>query len=197
VDPLTRARSIGSIEEARALYRDWAEHYDRDVFDTMRVRGSRRIAELLALHVPDRSTPILDLGCGTGAVGGDLAGLGFSDVAGLDISPEMLAVAQRRRVYRWLSVADLNEPLVVDDRFGASVSAGTFTHGHVGASAIDQVLRLHEPGATLAWVVARDMWSEFEALLRATGASIVEANLEPIRDDAEDLARFIVARLPA
>ena len=104
---IARARSITSAGEAAAVYRDWAASYDDDVFGRLGFTGSARIAELLVAHLPDRSAPVLDLGCGTGAVGVRLAELGVTTIDGVDLSPEMLAIAERTGAYRTLSVADL------------------------------------------------------------------------------------------
>ena len=74
---LARARSLGSSGEARNLYRQWAKDYDADVFGRLKVTGTRRIAELLAGHLPPGgAAAIMDLGCGTGAAGLVLKDLG-------------------------------------------------------------------------------------------------------------------------
>ena len=195
---LERARALRSVSDAAALYRDWAADYDRDVFERSGVVGSARIADLLAGAVADRTTRVVDLGCGTGAVGVRLAEHGFGRVTGLDLSPEMLDVARGKGVYDHLDVADLNEATLSTryPAFGASVSAGTFTHGHVGAGAVPHLLAMLTPGAVVAWVVARDLWPAFRAALEPCGAAIVSADLEPIRRDADDRAHMVIARLP-
>lgn len=65
---------------------------------------------------------ILDAGCGTGRVGGRLAELGF-DVAGTDVDPSMLAVAQRISGVRWY-LADLAELALDEAPFDLVVAAG-------------------------------------------------------------------------
>ena len=60
------------------MYRDWAVHYDLDVFGTLGFTGTDRIVDLLAEHVPDRESAVLDLGCGTGAAGVRLRAHGFT-----------------------------------------------------------------------------------------------------------------------
>jgi SAM-dependent methyltransferase len=50
---------------------------------------------------------ILDLACGTGRIGAWVKGRSTADVDGIDITPEMLAVAQARRIYRHLRIADV------------------------------------------------------------------------------------------
>jgi SAM-dependent methyltransferase len=67
---------------------------------------------------------------------------------GLDISADMLAVAAKKGLYRKTIVADLSGTLnLPDSSYGAVVSSGTFTHGHVGPDALDELLRIAKPGA--------------------------------------------------
>jgi predicted TPR repeat methyltransferase len=93
---------------------------------------------------------VLDVGAGTGAVGRALAAAGCALVDGLDISPEMLAVAERKGGYRALIEADLTQALPLDaGAYGGAVSAGTFTLGHVGPAALDGVVRAVRKGGLL------------------------------------------------
>ena len=191
-----RARSLGSPAETIEVYRDWAERYDHDVFEVLGVTGTARIASLLAAHQPDRSSPVIDLGCGTGEVGVRLRALGFTDVDGVDLSPEMLAVADRKRCYSSTAVADLTEPSTLPvRRYRSSVSAGTFTTGHVGPGAVDSLVGLHEPGGVLAWVIAEPVWPAFESALGRCGVITVSATLEPIRADGPAESVMFVGRV--
>ena len=106
-DPIAKPRSLSSVEENEALYREWAATYDRDVFETLGFTGSARIADLVASYVPRRSTEVIDLGCGTGAVGVRLAVLGFERIDGVDLSPELLDIARAKGPYRSLTTMDL------------------------------------------------------------------------------------------
>ena len=54
------------------------------------------IAAWVARYVPVGEGPLLDAGCGTGLSGPSLKALGYDDIAGLDLSPEMLSVAARQ-----------------------------------------------------------------------------------------------------
>lgn len=196
-DHLTRARSLRSVADAAALYRDWAAEYDADVFERSGVIGSARIADLLADLVPDRNTRLVDLGCGTGAVGVRLAEHGFRRIVGYDLSPEMLQLAVTTRAYERLAVVDLNDPTIPEcepDVIGASVSAGTFTHGHVGAGAVPHLVRMLAPGSAIAWVVTAPLWPDICDALERASVTVLSADLEPIRRDADDLAHMVLAR---
>ena len=195
-DPVARverARSARSSGESAAIYREWAATYDDDVFGTLGFTGSLRIADLLAAHVEDREQAVLDIGCGTGAVGERLRQHGFGAVDGLDISSEMLAVAAGKGCYRHLDVVDLTDAEQLPrSGYGASVSAGTFTSGHVGAEHLGPILEALRPGAVVAWVVAQSVWDSFEQAI--TGFEIVSAELEPVRAGGAPESVMLVAR---
>jgi hypothetical protein len=60
----------------------------------------------------------------------------------------MLAQAEAKGLYRNRIVADLTCRLpIADGTYHGFVSAGTFTHGHVGAECLPELLRISAPGA--------------------------------------------------
>lgn len=196
-DPVMRARSLRSPDEAVAVYREWAADYDHDVFDVLGFTGTDRIAELLAAHLPDLGVPVIDLGCGTGGVAARLRTLGVTTVDGVDISPEMLAVAEGKGFYRSLMVADLTGPIAIPGAtYGASVSAGTFTSGHIGAEAVPEALRILRPDAIVAWVLAESCAGPIEAAMAAAGLTTVHRSIEAVRRDGPTESVMLVARLP-
>jgi predicted TPR repeat methyltransferase len=187
-----QARAARSVDETLASYREWAADYDRDVFDELGFVGSDRIADLLSDHLGDRTTPILDLGCGTGAVGSRLLTLGFRSIDGLDVSRAMLDVAARKGVYRALIEADLECPLAVASGvYGAAISAGTFTAGGVGPGVLAEVRRVLQPGATVAFVIGE--WGLFEPAL--ADWELLHVAEEPIRRGGPAEATMVVARV--
>ena len=193
---VARARALSSVEDAAALYREWAATYDADVFDAMGFTGSARIADLLAGVLDDVTDPVLDLGCGTGAVGVRLAELGFTTIDGVDLSPEMLAVGASTHAYRHVVVADLN---ALTDRlnapYAAAVSAGTFTAGHVGPNAVPRLIDLVRPEGFIAWVIGVSVWARFEPVLATDRLEILSEAVEPIRRDGGPEAVMFVARV--
>ena len=195
-DPVRHARSISSVEQAAALYAEWASTYDAEVFGELGFTGSARIAELLVGVLPDPTLPVIDLGCGTGAVGCRLAQLGVTVVDGVDLSPEMLAVAAGTGAYRRLTVADLNalgaQPY---PSYAASVSAGTFTTGHVGPDVVPRLLDLLRPEGIVAWVIAMAVWPQFEHVLATSKLAVLHDDVEPIRRDGPPEAVMFVARM--
>jgi SAM-dependent methyltransferase len=91
------ARGYRTVD-VRTGYGQWAATYERTVEDAMDV------ALLEALAAPPWATlrRAADLGCGTGRTGAWLRGRGVAAVDGVDLTPEMLAVARARGVYRRL-----------------------------------------------------------------------------------------------
>ncbi|NNE23088.1 MAG: hypothetical protein HKN11_10820, partial [Rhizobiales bacterium] len=75
-----QARVLQSADEARAFYRDWAADYDDDIAGTLKFTGGVDIARMLAQGVTDKSSRIVDLGCGTGLVGAELKTLGYDNL---------------------------------------------------------------------------------------------------------------------
>ena len=141
---LGSAYALEGVEQVKTLYRDWATTYDADFIERMGYAMPRIVAEVF-IRVGGVG-PVLDVGCGSGAVGVELAGY---RIDGLDLSPEMLAVAVEKGVYTRLIEGDLLKVLPLDSGgYRGIISAGTFTHGHVGPEALDELVRVSAPGAT-------------------------------------------------
>lgn len=79
----------------RATYATVAENYDRFVPPVREdIEDHALLTAFAELVAADGGGPVADLGCGTGRVTAALAAAGL-DVSGIDLSPEMLAVARR------------------------------------------------------------------------------------------------------
>ena len=160
-DLLQRAYDVKSPEEAIDLYRDWACSYDQQLEKGLRYVAPAVIAQMLSVAERDHTVRVLDVGCGTGLVGVSLSQLGFFQLVGLDFSSQMLNEARRKGVYRELIQADLNESLdLTPSTYGAAISCGTFTHGHVDARALDRIAPLLKPGAIFACTIHKAVWEE-------------------------------------
>ncbi len=158
-DMLDRAYTVSSSEDVQRLYRDWSKDYDQHLRDGLGYIAPAVLSAMLAQRVPDHKTKVLDVGCGTGLVGAHLAELGYVDIDGLDFSPEMLGVARRKNFYRKLIAADLNQPLnLSDESYGAMICCGTFTLGHVGPEALNELLRILKRGAPLVCTINTEVW---------------------------------------
>ncbi|MEO1679473.1 MAG: class I SAM-dependent methyltransferase [Pseudomonadota bacterium] len=143
---LDQAYEIHGAEDAKKLYGDWAATYDTSFGEAWGYVAPRRIAEIyLATRKTADDAPVLDVGAGTGLVAEALPGL---TVDGVDISPEMLAQAEAKGLYRDRILADLTATLpMADGSYDGLISCGTFTHGHVGPECLPELLRVARPGA--------------------------------------------------
>jgi len=141
------AYALDGAEDVKALYRDWAATYDADFVQAMGYVYPREVARVFAERRGAEDMPVLDIGCGSGAVA---QAVGTVEMDGLDLSPEMLEVAMAKGLYRRTIEGDLlGRVPIADGTYGALLSAGTFTHGHVGPDALGEVVRVGRTGALL------------------------------------------------
>ena len=164
---LDSAYALETPEDNLRLYRQWAETYDSEFVEAT----TYRFPEIVVRTYLEAGggQPCLDVGCGTGALAEHFPDGAVLD--GLDLSPEMLAVARRKGHYRNLIEANLKEPLPLpDSTYAGLVSSGTFTHGHVGAEALPELVRILAPSAFAVITVRPQVWADkgfeptFEAL---------------------------------
>ena len=167
---LEDAYAVDGPEANRELYASWAETYESVFLAENDYVYHRNVAAAFChgQESLDRlDGPVLDVGCGTGVVGAELARLGVGVIDGIDISPEMLAKAAAKTqggqpTYRQLFEADLTGPIdLPDDSYGGIVSAGAFTHGHLGAESINELLRVARPGARCSIGINSAHFEEF------------------------------------
>ncbi|MFQ5545206.1 MAG: class I SAM-dependent DNA methyltransferase [Acidiferrobacterales bacterium] len=180
---LERAYDLQSGDEALSLYRDWATSYDTDLVDPLGYVGPARVADIAAARCRDFNAQILDVGCGTGLVGERLASLGYRKMDGLDFSQEMLDVARTKNVYGVLINADLTQPLSIETAsYDFIVSCGTFTHGHVGPEALDELLRITRAGGIFCISINTEIYrsngfADKLSELENTGRVLVESRV--------------------
>lgn len=149
---LNKAYALETPEDNLALYADWATTYDTGFAIDMDYRLPQIVAEILGEQNPQG--PILDVGAGTGLIAQAFPTLGSVEIHALDISPEMLAVAMKKGFYARAVLADLTLPLQLEaNTYGAVVSSGTFTHGHVGPVALDGLLKVAKSGAVFVLAI--------------------------------------------
>ncbi|MFN0115360.1 MAG: class I SAM-dependent DNA methyltransferase [Paracoccaceae bacterium] len=180
-DSLDSAYAIRTPEDSVRHYGAWAVTYETDFAERMDWVMPRLVVGLY--RSLGGAGPVLDAGAGTGLLGVELAKDGVGPVDGIDISTEMLAVARGKGVYRNLSAADLTRPLAIGDGiYGGCVSSGTFTHGHVGTEAFDELLRVMRPGAVFAGSIHPGVYEAkgFAAAFAAFGSRIGDLALHPV-----------------
>lgn len=151
---LQQAYAVETPEDSIKLYKRWADSYDEEFVAATGYVAFQRAAEIFLQHADRPAGPVLDVGCGTGVVGLALRDGGANEVDGIDISQEMLDEAGGKQtssgdaVYGRLIQADLTRSIDIDDdTYAGIVSAGTFTHGHLGPESLDELWRIAMPGA--------------------------------------------------
>jgi predicted TPR repeat methyltransferase len=129
-------------EELSRAYAAWAAAYDGETA-ALGYWLPSLITSWVARHVPAGEGPLLDAGCGTGLSGPCLKALGYDDLAGLELSQAVLAIAGYRKAYRDLRQATLGGPLPwADGHFRAFFSTGVFTIAHAPASGLHELARV-------------------------------------------------------
>ena len=179
---LSKAYSLSSPEDSKRLYADWAESYDQDFVGEQGYILHLQVARHFVAS--GGQGPVLDVGAGTGVCGAALRELGISEIEATDISADMLKVAAAKDVYRSLFTADLLQGLpVADNSYGGIVSSGTFTTGHVGPQAIDELARVVKPGGLIALSInAKHFGSAgFAAKFETLNGSIYDLSLTNVR----------------
>ena len=144
---LENTYKLASAADIVDYYHTFATSYDTGFVQEMGYHYPKAIAEAYQKQATVDDTPVADIGCGTGIVAAELH-LAPDQIDGMDISPEMLALAQEKGFYRRLYEVDLTGDLsAIDNAYGAVVSAGTFTFGHLGPAPLRGLLRIARPGA--------------------------------------------------
>ena len=159
---LDRVYAATNPEELANGYADWAAAYDRETIE-LGYCLPFAITAWVARHVPKDAGILLDAGCGTGLSGPLLVSLGYGDLAGLDLSQEMLDIAASRGCYSDLRQGELGQVLPwPDNHFACFLSTGVFTLGHAPASSLDELVRITRPGGHAIFTV-RDKLLEGDA----------------------------------
>lgn len=144
---LENAYGVETPADSVAYYQDFAAVYDDGFVDALGYCYHTELAKLFHASLPNTARAVADIGCGTGIVAQAL-GLPADQIDGFDISPDMLAKAEAKGLYHRLVEVDLTQPLGPPPRrYGAVVSAGTFTHGHLGPGSLLALLDWAQPGA--------------------------------------------------
>jgi predicted TPR repeat methyltransferase len=160
---LNKVYTAKSSDELMDAYKDWAVDYDADTVGAFGYVAHIASADALDAALDgNRASYILDAGCGTGLVGAELAQKGYTRMDALDFSREMLDEAERKKIYGRHIHADLSRSLPIpDDHYDAVVCTGTFTYGHVKASAFDELVRITRPGGVICFTIREGAYEDY------------------------------------
>ncbi len=200
---LDNAYALGSPDDNKRLYDTWAATYDDDFAGAMDYRLPHIVAQAYA--DAGGAGPVLDIGVGTGLVGVVLAERGIGPIDGTDISPEMLAVAGKKGLYKGLFESDITLGMgVPDGTYAGAVSSGTFTLGHIGPDCLDEVFRVVRSGGLIVLSINRRHFDNagFAPKIEAIKANCAALAMPEVAiyganatgDHARDTALIVIAR---
>ena len=140
---LAKVSGNSSEIDPKVLYDEWAGDYNRDLINEYGyIAPSITVNKFNILH-PNKNIKIIDVGCGTGLVGKELSKLGYLNVDGYDISPEMLKIAKKLGVYKELKQTDFNkQPFTPSKTYDALICVGSFGYGALDPKAIKNLVAL-------------------------------------------------------
>lgn len=93
----------------KQLYERFSDFYDSNMCDELGYSGPENLTAAIEDIIDEReSLSMLDLGCGTGLAASKLKHR-TSRIRGVDLSPEMVAIARDRKIYDQLHVAEITE----------------------------------------------------------------------------------------
>ena len=141
-NPLDALYTKGAVTDTAGLYDDWAEKYEADL-KAIGYAAAERCAAALAIADPGLSSPVVDLGCGTGLSGEALKAVGFADIDGYDFSEGMLELARKKNCYRDVVNVDLSQSdAVLDKGYRHAALVGVLHHSHAPPEALSDTLAL-------------------------------------------------------
>lgn len=137
-------------------YDAWAAAYDKDVGD-LGYATPEAVAAAACQHFRERDAHLLDVGAGTGLVGGKLYDQGYRHLVGMDSSHGMLVEAARKGIYQLLCRMVLGHSLgFPDHHFDGLIAAGVFTSGHAPPDSLLELGRVVRPGGLMIFSLKWD-----------------------------------------
>lgn len=156
---LDLAYALETVQDNRNLYAAWAKDYENDFASKMDYILPNQVAKIFVEM--GGTGPVLDVGAGTGLAGQALSKLDVHPIDALDLSDAMLEVASEKNIYRNFFISDITQPIVTNNySYQGIISSGTFTHGHVGPNAIDNLIKVANDGAFFALSINKNHWIE-------------------------------------
>ncbi len=202
---LENAYKLKTAGDNIEYYDDFATVYDQDFAQDMGWYYPRAIAELYSEFATSDDLSVVDIGCGTGLVA-EALNLPVQTIDGLDISNQMLRIARYKDLYGNLYQIDLTKSLAsFSNTYGAILSAGTFTHGHLGPDELENIISLGRQHSLYIIGINRDHFSELEfdskieSLIAESTISPVEIREIPMfskkdHDHGSDIALVVIFR---
>ncbi len=147
---LEGAYDLETPEDNILYYKSFSKDYDRVFAEGLEYTYPKYVAEEF-LEYYNNNSYVCDIGCGTGLVANELKQIESNLIIdGFDISKDMINIAKEKNVYRDLYEIDLTKPIKkVPKNYSGIISAGAFTHGHLGPEIINNLISICIDGAIL------------------------------------------------
>ena len=160
-DWLKTVYSETSSSKLNKHYKNWANLYDTDM-SSWGYAYPLQLNKILTNKLKLKKTiKILDAGCGTGYVAEVLNKLNYKNITGIDFSKEMLSIARSKKIYKKLMCQSLNEKIELRSKqFELIICTGVLTSGHVGPSAMHELVRLLKPRGFLICSIAESVYKK-------------------------------------
>ncbi|GLW67088.1 SAM-dependent methyltransferase [Actinomadura rubrobrunea] len=129
--------------DVRTGYGQWVATYEDTVEDAMDIALLEELAEPSWGNVRRAA----DLGCGTGRTAAWLRRNGVSSIDGVDLTPEMLAVARSRKLHDHLREADVTDTGLEDGAYDLVIASLIDEHLPDLRPLYAEAHRIAEPGA--------------------------------------------------
>ena len=141
LDLLKGAYSLSTSDDNKIYYKSFAKHYDDVFVKSLGYIYPEEVAKILMSSFQIDGA-ICDIGCGTGLVAEKIKKINKKAIIdGVDISTDMLEISKTKKLYRNLFDLDLNGNLSdLSKNYAAIISAGTFTHGHLGPDVLRKLV---------------------------------------------------------
>jgi SAM-dependent methyltransferase len=134
--------------DVRSGYGEWVETYEQTVQDAMDLELLDGLREVPWAQMKTAA----DLGCGTGRTGAWLRERGVEAIDGVDLTPEMLAVARERGVHRKLVEADVADTGLDSGAYDLVITSLVDEHLADLRPLYAEAARLARPGGTYVLV---------------------------------------------
>ena len=153
----------------RELFDDYAHRFDSHLVGSLAYRAPQQLVESLRhTGLPTRQLEILDLGCGTGLCGLELAHIA-NHLVGIDLSPRMLERAKQLNIYTRLIQSEVGEALAgLAEQFDLIVATDVLTYiGRLEGLFAAVAAHLHDQGLFSFSIESLDNGEDY--VLRETG----------------------------
>ena len=160
-DWLKTVYSETSSSKLNKHYKNWANLYDTDM-SSWGYAYPLQLNKILTNKLKLKKTiKILDAGCGTGYVAEVLSKLNYKNITGIDFSEEMLTIARSKKIYKKLMCQSLNEKIELRSKqFELIICTGVLTSGHVGPSALHELVRILKPQGFFICSIAESVYKK-------------------------------------